>query len=323
MPPPPHCAQLPWEDPPSVVPRVIDAPGPLRITYYLYRAANDENYHLENVNLANMPGVMTYLHHEVVCNGGCPTRKFKITRIQRFKITSQATQAAFTACRVDPGQCEHSMAPFSRLGQPNGTGHQFMRFIGFDRGKRAWTPLGLPSVGCAHAEINSSFYHHEYEGATYYSLPGRCSSMEFDKSTPECLESEPGGECAEWWDVGISGCTWHAEPLGEVSVDDLTGFEGGLHEFCSHGGREWVSEGAHIAGSASNSMCTKYSRQHPGDGTGLGRVFANHTWGPTCFWDGRSDVARNRQRVRRLQQIFEAKYPHIIPSDITPPACGF
>ena len=35
------------------------------LNYYLYRAANDENYKLENVNLANLPGVLTYLHHEV------------------------------------------------------------------------------------------------------------------------------------------------------------------------------------------------------------------------------------------------------------------
>ena len=45
-----------------------------------------------------------------------------------------------------------------------------MRFVGFDEGKQAWAPVGLPSVGCATHEIRRTFYNHSYgDGATYYS----------------------------------------------------------------------------------------------------------------------------------------------------------
>ena len=35
---------------------------------------------MENVNLASLAGVLAYVHHEVICNGGCPDRKFFINR---------------------------------------------------------------------------------------------------------------------------------------------------------------------------------------------------------------------------------------------------
>ena len=95
----------------------------------------------------------------------------------------------------------------------------------FGRGKRSWTPGGLPSVGCTSSEVTLRFYRHSYRGATYFSLPGRCSFLEYtEKSDARCrnasVESEAsrlGGECATAKEVGSNGrCTWHAEPLGEV-----------------------------------------------------------------------------------------------------------
>lgn len=291
----------------------MQARAPQKFTYYLYRAATDESYPLENVNLANLPGVMAYIHHEVVCAGGCP-RKFGITRILRYKITSKATEAAFWACKNNPGECEYSVSPWSNKYSPQGVGHQFMRFVGFDRGKRAWTPGGLPSVGCASNEINATFYHHDYEGATYYSLPGRCSSMEWNKVTEECLTNEPGGECESADAVGRNGCTWHAEAIGEVRLDDLTGITN-HGSFCKHGGREWVSDGDNIW----HSWCAKYGKWGPGDGAGRGRLQNNKK---PCFWNGRSDPLRNRQRVLRVRREFEKRYPEIVPVDMQPPVCG-
>ena len=240
----------------------------------------------------------------------------RLRRVLRYNVTSKSTMAAYNACHQDPYGCEHSPTPWSRQDEPNGVGHQFMRFVGFDRGKRAWSPVGMPSVGCTSAEINASFYHHEYEGATYFALPGRCSSMEFDAVTEECLEVEPGGECANVTAVGKGDCTWYAEPLGEVSVDDLTGFDGDLEHFCHMGGREWISDGDQTW----DSHCEKGGKAHPSDGQGRGRVAGNS---PTCFWDGRTDTARNRLRVQRLRQLFAQKYPETIPADKPPPACGF
>ena len=94
-----------------------------------------------------------------------------------------------------------------------------------DRGKRSWTPGGLPSVGCTSSEVTHRFYNHAYRGATYFSLPGRCSFLDYTEkddercrnTTDESEGSRLGGECATAKQVGSRGCTWHAEPLGEVS----------------------------------------------------------------------------------------------------------
>ena len=115
--------------------------------------------------MANLPGVLAYLHHEVVCGSGCPQRKFHIERILRYRVTVQvrdsdagtvastrwpchmgrdwalsscglfvqATRAAFDACRINQFECENVGAPWSRAEEPNGVGHQFMRFVSFDR----------------------------------------------------------------------------------------------------------------------------------------------------------------------------------------------
>merc|ERR1712161_120540 len=55
-------------------------------TMYMYRAQSDSEYPMENVNMADLPGVLWYLHHEVVTM--CP-RKNDITRILRMKVTLQ------------------------------------------------------------------------------------------------------------------------------------------------------------------------------------------------------------------------------------------
>lgn len=201
MPPPPVCAQRNFPDANAYPPprdtfhgvNVTRASRPARMSFYMYRAVSEASYKLENVNLANLPGVLAYLHHEVVCNGGCPQRKFGIVRVLRFKMTVQATNDAYRSCALDPGACEFVRPPFRNGRGAGSVGHQFMRFIGFDRGKRAWAPKGLPSVGCASVELTHRFYNHSYAGATYYSLPGRCPQFEYDEKTPD--------NCCDEWEV--------------------------------------------------------------------------------------------------------------------------
>lgn len=98
---------------------------------------------MENVNLANLPGILTYLQEEVVgeCSRQhCGKMKFGITRVGRYRITMYSTQEAYHAYDVN-----HVLPP--------GAGHQFARFTAFDFGRIAWEPKGLPSVGCASKEI--------------------------------------------------------------------------------------------------------------------------------------------------------------------------
>merc|ERR1719210_1076031 len=84
--------------------------GPHNMTFYMYRAQSDRDYPFENVNAADLPGVMWYLHNEVV---GATPRKYNVTRILRYKVTTMPTRelyrrthtqfAAFVA--FDDGKC--------------------------------------------------------------------------------------------------------------------------------------------------------------------------------------------------------------------------
>ena len=88
----------------------------------------------------------------------------------------------------------------------------------------------------------------------------------------ECVRDEPGGECASAEEVGrTSGCTWHAEPLGFVTLDELEGRTG--------------------------------RTDPPGSGY--------EPSGGICFWLNRDDPTTNAERVRRLDWWFRHKYPDI------------
>jgi len=174
----------------------------------MYRAQSDENYPFENVNSANVGGVLRYMHDEVVFS--CP-RKFQITRVLRFKITVHATSAL-----------------------PN----NFGPFVAFDQGRctvpncpNLWARYGYV-VGCQ--PQGTSVAH--YPNGVWFSVPGSCPSQEFWKKSPECKQREPGGHCNN--PDGSRDCTWHAEAAGEISVDEL----GGINNYnarCSEGFREY------------------------------------------------------------------------------------
>lgn len=362
-PPGPPCPTRPRTTATVTPPEVFRADGPRKHTFMMYRAvaSDGEDYHMENVNLASLEGVLAYVHHEVICNGGCPERKFKINHIQRFKVTMRSTWAAYDACATDPGSCEYSPEPWGARSVAEGSpGHQFMRFVAFDQGKRAWDPPGLPSVGCSTHEIKHTFYNHAYgEHATYYSLPGRCSRRTWKEAKWDdaCQRDEPGGECssAKQLDEENPKCTWHAERLGEVWIDELTGILD-RREFCHAGGREWWSdEEVDVCASGfcprcdpcKNSQCMLTTKR-PGDGRGRDpqprvcqqpagcqwgdRQYAGSTggvWhefvkgGRACFWDGRDDHQRNAERVAALEGLFARKYPSVRPAHIRGPACGW
>ena len=54
-----------------------------------------------------------------------------------YTTRAQATRAAFDACRINKFECENVRAPWSRQDDPHGVGHQFMRFVSFDRRARS------------------------------------------------------------------------------------------------------------------------------------------------------------------------------------------
>ena len=70
------------------------------VEFYMYRAQAEETFPLENVNAADLRGVVWYLHNEVVHT--CPWH-YNIDRIRRVRVTMNTGFAPFVA--FDNGQC--------------------------------------------------------------------------------------------------------------------------------------------------------------------------------------------------------------------------
>lgn len=188
----------------------LRATQPILLDYYLYRAQKDAHYPIENVNLANLPGVVHYLHTEIV-PGSCMDdkwslgimRKFQIDRVLRVRIRSMISHG---------------------LRQPPGEVHQFGRWQAMDYGVAKGSG-DYQSVGCK--KISS-----RYPGAIYYSLPGRCHSKPFWDKSDSCRQQEPGGECPKGVVPDGIRCMWSAEVTGFVMVDDLSGIS--THGYADH-----------------------------------------------------------------------------------------
>ena len=106
-----------------------------------------------------------------------------------------------------------------------------------------------------------------------------------------------------------------------MRLDELSGIDEGQHaDFCRHGGKEWWPDWLEGHSARLGEDTCNRRVDDPGDGKGAGWV--SNEGGEMCFWDGRSDPARNAQRMARLDAIFKAKYPGV-PGDVPPPACGW
>lgn len=175
----------------------------------MYRAQSDSDYPPENVNAADLAGVLWYLHNEVMVL--CP-RKYNITRIWRLKVTMKPTWDVY-----------------------QGAGWRFMPFVAFDMGRctvprcgEVWQKYGF-AVGCQRVNYGGLVGH-------WYSLPGPCPSQEVGNKSRACVQREPGGACRKV--DGSRTCTYHAEWAGEVRLNELTGISD-YAAFCAAGSREY------------------------------------------------------------------------------------
>eukprot|EP00930_Biecheleria_cincta_P045960 TRINITY_DN31682_c0_g1_i1.p1 TRINITY_DN31682_c0_g1~~TRINITY_DN31682_c0_g1_i1.p1 ORF type:complete len:397 (+),score=69.55 TRINITY_DN31682_c0_g1_i1:81-1271(+) len=178
-------------------------------TFFMYRVQSDESYPFENVNAANVPGILWYLEKEVV-RSVCP-RKFSITRILRFLVT------------VHP---------------PKSYPHNFGEFVAFDQGV-CTTPTcmkGYSKTGYVVGCQNQTGV--PYRDAVWYSLPGPCPNTALtERHTSHCRHRYPGGMCSH--PNGENDCTWHAEPAGVVSLSDVEGIAD-YNDFCANHGNEYT-----------------------------------------------------------------------------------
>jgi len=194
------------------------------------------------------------------------TRALGIDRITRYNLTSFATASA--------------------------SGRQFSSFDPIDDGRASNCRFPQnPNVGCGlpwyrRGRSLSHYWQEGYGESLFFSLPGRCPGKRWADKTAECMWSEPGGECAS--PDGSEHCTWRADPLGWVEMDELSGI---------------VDRSAHCAAGR-----VDYDRRSD-KGRGV------------CFWDGRNDARLGKERAARLNELFIKKYP-LIPGDIPPPQCA-
>lgn len=265
--------------PPAPAPNVYEAVHPALaqpssaplLSFFMYRVQNDEGYPPVNQNMANLPGALWYLHNEVIWH---VPRRFGKTRIQKYKFQTRATQPLWD------------------------TGMNFGVRVAFDRGQCTgpfnctewWEKYGY-YVGCNYVvDFPTAQWRQRchYPLAAWYSIAGPCTSKTSDQTTPQCAVTEPGGQCPVGvTPTGAGDCTYNFEFMGEISLDELSGFRVDYRTFTARGGREYVQQ--------------------------LDRGFG------TGFWNRISDERACQDRVAHADTLFKNKYPDQ-PSDAELPA---
>lgn len=95
------------------------------------------------------------------------------------------------------------------------------------------------------------------------------------------MQQDPGGECpADVEPSGQPGCTWRAEPIGFVRLDELLGI---------------ADEEEHCRRVGTTGWLEYFDRSDKGKGS--------------CFWNGRASQRNSAERADKLAALFEAKYP--------------
>lgn len=190
----------------------------------MYRVQNQQDYAPENQNMANLAGVMWYLHNEIVNNRW--HRRYGKTRVQRFQVTTKATQPLANSgmnfgvrYAFDSGNCT---GPFNCTEQFEKYGY----FVGCNRVAEFPTQQWRDKVF--------------YRDAVWYSLPGHCPTRSWHQHDGVCHLSEPGGHCAGV-PTGQGNCTYSVQPAGEVSIDEIEGIAD-FGRFAAAGGWEYNNQ---------------------------------------------------------------------------------
>jgi len=261
---------------------------PKELTFYMYRATGEFAPPLENVNAADLAGVMLYLHREVVAT---TPRKFGIDRIRRYRVTVKNTLELFNVhhsslgpyLAFEGGQCTSPLC-----------GRVF-RHYGY-------------IVGCQLLEDSASAYEATTATApgkceskskchlpVWYSLPGPCPIQRgmyrkrrlTGRKLQSCEQQTPGGKCK--MATGKSDCTYSVEEAGYVLLDELLGISD-YASWCRDGNKEYDQ------------------RLDRGKGT--------------RFWDGHQDSAKCSTRMAAVKALFKRRYPKL-PEHLHEPPCDF
>lgn len=186
-----------------------------RPTYSSSTGRLELKYPPSSVNMANIHGALKYVQTETIDNA---------TGYQRCERKNKVSQILFfnvTVCNPDP-----SIAYFNA---PPHDFNEFGAFLSMDNGQchaqdtycsqLEWTALG-PFVGFQNQSADVRAPTHE---SYWYSLPGECPTQAWSSKTPECKTDHPGGRCPTGKQPDGKQCTWAAEFLGHVELDELIG----------------------------------------------------------------------------------------------------
>lgn len=266
---------------------------PMLMTFYMYRAQSQANYSMQNVNMADLAGVMWYLHNEIVC---ATPRKYDVTRILRYKATMKTTAEWWNNT---PG---HQFGPFSAYDSAKCTADgcdSFLKQFGYMVGCQVLDPLQFNYVPfpetiplCKDQPDLAAC-----AAGTWYSLPGACPSKDLQGKDEACKVAQPGGACKSADVLGSHTCSYYLEPAGQVSLDELEGLSS-YSEF-------WLSPNA--KGDRLPNGNVEWDRNSD-KGKGM------------SFWDDRHNLDRNAGRMKSVQALFQRKYPDL-PADLPQPPC--
>jgi len=177
------------------------------MTVMLYRVQSDKDYPMRNVNLADLPGVLWYLHNEIV---GFPDkeyqiRHFSITRIIRYKATIWNPKSFWDAQN-------RKWAPFVAYNAGKCEGDNCDRY--YDWGAVVGCQVADPSV--------ANYKSFKGENPVWVSLPGPCPTHEYGAKSEQCISESPGGDCGlNQLVTGARDCSFSLEEYGEVRLDQL------------------------------------------------------------------------------------------------------
>jgi len=290
--------------------------GPQEVTFYVYRAQSVANYPLENVDAADLAGVLWYLHHEVI---PATPRKYHIDRIRRHKIRYKPTQEFWNVHHA-------SFGPFfaydgGRCTTPEGGKlyHQYGFLIGCQfvtLSEGAYMSDKPTTVACKPGSD-------QCRSPLWYSLPGPCptkglqqqdlkgNSETLDVSKgkdPECVRRMPGGRCRGGGPpTGAPDCTYSVEQAGEILLDELAGIED-YNEFWNTS--YYKCQQDKMRGKVSGP-CIR-NREYDGE---LDRGIGN------TFWNGKFDKDRCHARMEKARALFRKHYPDF--PDLETPLCDF
>lgn len=274
--------------PPSFYyPHVLSLKSPSQaplLTFYVYRAMSPDSYPMENVNAASAGGVMWYLHNEVVI---FTPRKFKITRIVRFKVQYRPPTPFY-----DKGMSFGVRYAFDS-GECTGPGNcakdydKYGYFVGCNK------VFEYPTTQFADSKY--------YPNAVWYSFPGPCFTKSYKKHDNWCVQHQPGGACSGE-PTGQGDCTYTYEPKGFVTVDEVVGLTD-YFGFVRGGGKEYVAGLGYGQGTCRSMPWTCDKGIH------------------MSFWNGKHIPQNNERRVQALLDAFAKKYPDEPSLDDVP--CDF